>query len=194
MKIAVFLDRDGVLVEDRGVITDAASMRLISGVAAALMRLRVAGFLLILASNQTAVARGLVSEAELAAMNARLDELLRGAGGPPLDAHYVCPHHPEATLERYRVACECRKPRAGLLTQAAAEHGLDLARSFMVGDRITDVAAGAAAGCRTILVHSGRHTDPPIVTVDQLPSDLEPDHTAADLSGATDWILGAELS
>ena len=135
------------------------------------------------------VARGLISEQQLQEIHTILAQQLRAAGGPLLDAVYYCPHHPQATLEAYRVACECRKPRPGALLQAAREHHLDLAASFMVGDRITDVMAGAAAGCRTVLVRSPLTDAPSIVTVDPIDPGIQPDYACADLRSAAEWIL-----
>lgn len=189
LRAAVFLDRDGVLIEDTGFLADASQIRILEGVGPALWRLREAGFLLIVVTNQSAVARGLVSEPALEAIHAEMRRQIELAGGPPLDAIYYCPHHPEATLPEYRAACDCRKPGPGLLTQAASALDIDLERSFLLGDRMTDVAAGARAGCRTVLVQSPRTADPPIVTVEPLESGLAPDHTCADLPAAVDWIL-----
>lgn len=186
---AVFLDRDGVLIEDRELLVDASEMRLLDGVPAALCRLKLAGFRLIVVSNQAVVARGLLTEGQLQELHSVLGQRLTAAGGPSLDAVYYCPHHPQATLEAYRVECDCRKPRPGTLLQAAREHQLDLAASFMVGDRITDVMAGTAAGCRTVLVRSTRTDAPPIVTVDPIDSAIRPDYTCADLRSAAEWIL-----
>lgn len=190
MKAAVFLDRDGVLVEDIDLTADAERMRLIPGAADGMRALQRAGLHLVLVTNQTVVARGLATEKEVEGLHERLDSMLVAAGGPALDAAYFCPHHPEATLERYRAVCDCRKPRPGLLRRAASDHDLDLARSFLVGDRMTDIAAGAAAGCRTVLVESGRHEDPSIVTVEPLPDALRPDHVSPDLAAAAEWIVG----
>jgi D-glycero-D-manno-heptose 1,7-bisphosphate phosphatase len=186
---AIFLDRDGVLTQDLGLVTEPESLHVLPGVPEALSALRARGLRLICASNQAVVARGLISEDEVEAINGHLDELIVAAGGPALDAHYFCPHHPEAALSRYRVACDCRKPKPGLLHRAAREHGLDLAASFMVGDRLTDIAAGASAGCSTVLVHSGRHRDEPIVTVGPPPTAVKPGFVAAALPEAVGWIL-----
>lgn len=189
MNRAVFLDRDGVLVEDIDLLTRASDLRVLRGVPPALGRLRQAGFRLIVVSNQTVVARGLATEAEVREVNAALDQLLRNAGAPPLDGIYFCPHHPRATLPAYRMTCDCRKPRPGLILQAAREHGIDPASSFLVGDRLTDIAAGAHAGCRTVLVETGRHTQPPIETAEPLEPGLRPDFVCPDLGAAADWIL-----
>lgn len=188
----VLLDRDGVLIDDVDLLVDPEAMRVLAGVPEALRRLSAAAMRLVTVSNQTVVARGLATERDVEAINLRLDERLEAAGGPRLDGHYFCPHHPQATLEQYRMPCDCRKPGAGLLRLAAAENHLDLSSSYLVGDRPTDIAAGAAAGCSTILVRTGRHLDPLIETAESLPPDLRPDHVADDLSGAADWILSRE--
>jgi D-glycero-D-manno-heptose 1,7-bisphosphate phosphatase len=186
---AVFLDRDGVLIEDRILLVRPEEIHVLAGVPAALRALKQAGFLLIVVSNQAVVARGMISEAELELIHAEMQRLLEAAGAPRLDAVYSCPHHPEVTLREYRVACQCRKPRPGSLLRAAREHGLDLPSCFMVGDRMTDIAAGSRAGCRTVLVESPRHLDPPIVTVEPLDDSCRPDHRCPDLAAAAEWIL-----
>lgn len=186
---AVFLDRDGVLNEDVHLLRHSCDLRLLPGVPGALRRLSSAGFRLIVVSNQTVVARGLASEEEVRALHRALERRLRQAGGPPLDAFYFCPHHPNADEPSYRIVCECRKPRQGLLVRAAEEHHLDLGASYMVGDRITDVIAGARAGCRTIQVETGGHLAPPIETGLPLNQDVRPDHVCAGLPEAARWIL-----
>jgi D-glycero-D-manno-heptose 1,7-bisphosphate phosphatase len=187
---AVFLDRDGVLVEDVDLLVDAGQIRLLDSVAPSLAALHEAGFALVVVTNQSVVARGLVSEGELATLHDELSRRLRHAGGPALDAVYACPHHPNATLEEYRVDCACRKPRPGLLLQAEHDLDLSLEASVMVGDRLTDVAAGAVAGCATVLVRTGRHLDPPIESTLELGAGLVPDYECADLEAAVAWILG----
>jgi D-glycero-D-manno-heptose 1,7-bisphosphate phosphatase len=187
---AVFLDRDGVLVEDLGLLTRAEELRLLPGVASALERLKAGGFRLIVVSNQAVVARGMITEEDLAVIHGELERQLHAAGAPPLDGAYYCPHHPRATLPDYRIECDCRKPRPGALLRAAQEHHLDLAASFLVGDRTTDVAAGAAAGCRTVLVRSAATDAPSIVTVEPVDASIQPDYVCFDLNAAADWILG----
>jgi D-glycero-D-manno-heptose 1,7-bisphosphate phosphatase len=185
---AVFLDRDGVLIEDVELLTEASQIRLLPGVAQALAALKEAGFLLPVVSNQPVVARGLLDESEVAALQQEVASRLILEGAPALDGFYFCPHHPQATLPAYRLTCECRKPRPGLLLRAAANHGIDLAASFMVGDRPTDLIAGARAGCRTIWVETGKHLAPPIQTAEPLPPP-RPDHVCAGLPEAARWIL-----
>lgn len=187
---AVFLDRDGVLVEDVGYVTRPEQLRILRGVPAALTRLKAGGFHLFMATNQAVVARGMVTETELAEIHAELSRRIRESGGPVLDALYACPHHPNANLPAYRLECDCRKPKSGLLHRGAAEFAVDLGRSFMVGDRPTDIAAGAGAGCRTILVRTGQHDAPLIQTSEAWDLTLQPSHTCADLPAAADWILG----
>ncbi len=186
---AVFLDRDGVIIEDVDWLIQPGQIRVLPGVPQALRRLARAGFRLIVATNQPVVARGLATEAQLETLHAAMAAQLTAAGAPPLDRFYFCPHHPNATLPAYRVICDCRKPRPGLLLRAARDFRLDLPASFMIGDRPTDIAAGAAAGCRTILVQTGKHLQPPIQTADPMDPSLKPDWTCADLSAAAEWIL-----
>lgn len=189
MRPAVFLDRDGVLVADDGLLVDAARFRVLPGVPAAMNDLHAAGFTLVMVTNQPVVARGMIDEAGLARVHAHLIELLVSAGAPRLAHLYYCPHHPKGEVAAYRIECTCRKPFPGMLTRAAADLGLDLARSVMVGDRISDVAAGAAAGCRTVQVETGKHDEPSITSAAMIPADLTADHRCADLSAATRWIL-----
>jgi D-glycero-D-manno-heptose 1,7-bisphosphate phosphatase len=189
MNRAVFLDRDGVLVEDVHLLQAADQLRLLPGVSAALLALDRAGLRLVVVTNQTVVARGLIGEGAVEAIHGELNRLLLAAGAPPIASFYYCPHHPRATLPAYRMECDCRKPRPGMLVRAARDHGLDLGASFMVGDRPTDIMAGALAGCRTVLVQSGRHADPLIEMPDGMEVTVEPDGTCADLEAAARWIL-----
>lgn len=186
---AVFLDRDGVLIEDNGLLIRAEEIRLFDDAPSALALFKSTGFLLIVVTNQTVVSRGLASEEEVAELNRAVRDSIVKAGGPLLDAFYVCPHHPNATLERYRKLCDCRKPRPGMLFQAAREWDIDLGSSFMIGDRITDIAAGASAGCRTILLRTGAHLVPPIETVEPLDPELAPNFACDTLTEAAEWIL-----
>ena len=189
MSRAIFLDRDGVLIEDVHLLTRPEQVVIPSGVPGALRALGEAGFKLIVVSNQPVVARGLASEPEVRAVNAHMESLLQSAGAPPLDGVYFCPHHPKATLPAYRLDCDCRKPKPGLFQRAATELKLDLRASFVVGDRITDIIAGARAGCRTVLVQTGKHAEKPIETSEPLDPTIQPEHTSADLAAAVEWIL-----
>jgi D-glycero-D-manno-heptose 1,7-bisphosphate phosphatase len=183
---AIFLDRDGVIVEDVDAVLRADQLILTPGAAEAVKRASASGRAVVVVTNQPVVARGLVDEDGVRAVHDALDAMLR-ARGARVDAFYFCPHHPRATIERYRVACDCRKPRPGLLTRAASELALDLGASVMVGDRLSDVTAGARAGCKTVLVTSGKHLEAPIESPD--PSDATPDFVATDITAAMDWAL-----
>ncbi len=189
---AVFLDRDGVLIEDVDLLVSPAQVRLINGAAEAVKVLRGSGRLVVVVSNQTVVARGLVTEEDVQAVHDHIQRLLLTEGGETVDAFYFCPHHPNATLPQYRVACDCRKPRPGLLLQAAAERGIDLSRSWMIGDRITDIIAGRNAGCRAILVHSGRHLNVPIESPDPIDVVTRPDLVCRDMLEAAPMIVGED--
>ena len=189
MKPAVFLDRDGVLIEDTDLLTSSEGIRILDGVPGALERLRASGFQLIVVSNQAVVARGFATEPEVELINQRIGEMIVKAGGPRIDAFYFCPHHPKATLPAYRKVCDCRKPEPGMLLRAAREHEIDLKRSFMAGDRITDIIAGAKAGARTVLIQTGQHTASPIETAEPLDRSIKPDHVCSSLAEASAWIL-----
>ena len=162
---AVFIDRDGVINE---LVPDAVSgrpesplhvsdVRLIAGVGEALRMLASDGRLLVGVSNQPAAAKGTVSVAELGAVQTEVESLL-AAEGVHFDAFKLCMHHPDGVIPELSGVCECRKPAPGMLLEAAAELDIDLTRSWMVGDTDADMAAGAAAGCRTVLVgEAGTH-------------------------------------
>jgi D-glycero-D-manno-heptose 1,7-bisphosphate phosphatase len=186
---AIFLDRDGVLIEDTHLLTRPEQVVVLPGVPRALRTLAQASFKLVVVSNQPVVALGLVSEQDVRVVHEHMASLLRSAGSPPFDGIYFCPHHPNATLVSYRVDCDCRKPKPGMLLQAAKELGIDLRASFTVGDRITDIIAGAKAGCRTVLVQTGKHLEKPIETSEPLDTTIQPDHVCASLMAAAEWIL-----
>jgi len=189
MNKAVFLDRDGVVVKDIDLLTDIKQIIIPSDVPNALLKLKEAGFKLIIVSNQAVVARGLISEKNVENINSEIERQIVELGGPKFDAVYFCPHHPNATLSEYRVECECRKPRTGMLTQAAKEHNIDFTNSFMIGDRITDIIAGKNAGCETILLETGMHREKTIVTVDEIDGNIQPDFKCENLLTAAEWIL-----
>jgi D-glycero-D-manno-heptose 1,7-bisphosphate phosphatase len=151
---AIFLDRDGVVIEDAHYLASPEQVRLVHGSADAIAALNRAGWPVVVVTNQAGVARGLFTELAVEAVHAHLSEQLASYGAR-VEAYYYCPHHPAGEVEAYRVACECRKPKAGMLLRAADELGLDLERSWMVGDRESDLEAGAAVGARTILVRTG---------------------------------------
>jgi D-glycero-D-manno-heptose 1,7-bisphosphate phosphatase len=154
LRPALFLDRDGVLNVEVEYLHDPAALVLEPGAAAAVAAVNRLGLPVVVVSNQAGIGRGLYDEAAYHAVQRRLVELL-AAEGARIDADYHCPHHPVHGLGPYRAACECRKPRPGMLLQAARDLGLDLRRSVLVGDKLSDLAAGRAAGCVAVLVRTG---------------------------------------
>jgi histidinol-phosphate phosphatase family protein len=155
---AIFLDKDGTLIEDVPYNVDPARIRLAPGVAEGLPRLHEAGFRLFVISNQSGIARGLFAEEVLAAVRDRLRQLLADLG-VPMDGFFYCPHHPGGIVPRYAVVCKCRKPEPGLILSAARGHGIALEYSWFVGDILDDVEAGRRAGCRTALIDNGNETE-----------------------------------
>lgn len=152
---AVFLDRDGVLIVEAEYLSEVAQVRLVPGAAAAVRRLNDAGRPVVVVTNQSGVARGFFPEARVGVVHAHIAELLHAEAGARIDRFDYSPFHPTEGVGEYRRETDCRKPKAGMLLRSAAALGLDLGRSWMVGDRRTDLEAGAAAGCRTILVRTG---------------------------------------
>src|SRR5688500_3115772 len=142
---AVFLERDGTLIEDTGYIRDPLAVRLFPDVAEGLATLRAHGFKTVIVTNQSGIGRGYFTEADYRAVHGRLVELLAPGA---IDAVYFCAEHPDTASER-------RKPGPGMLLEAAADLSLDLSRSWMIGDRVGDIEAGRRAGCRTILLRTG---------------------------------------
>jgi D-glycero-D-manno-heptose 1,7-bisphosphate phosphatase len=189
---AVFLDRDGVLIEDVDLLTVPTQIHILKGVPKALLNLKKSGFKFIIISNQPVVARGMINEEEVNKLQKEINRQLIEAGAPVIDAFYFCPHHPKAALPEYRINCECRKPKPGLIFNAARDHDINLSLSFMIGDRITDIIAGFRAGCRTIQVQTGKHLAPPINTSEPIDITIKPDHISPDLPAAAHWILEAE--
>ena len=185
---AVFLDRDGVLNElvlhpELGIIDsplNESEVKIVRGASVALRKLKSAGFLLVVVSNQPIIAKGKVSEE----LFNKIDQAFRLGLGVPLDGVYYCLHHPNAQLEKYKQVCECRKPKPGLILKAAAELGIDLSHSFFVGDALTDMQAARSAGCTPILLGSVKTDWAPYVNEGNKPA-----AQANDWSGVTDIIL-----
>ncbi len=151
-----FIDRDGVIIEERGYAYRIEDFAPLPGAIAALRELQSAGYRLVVITNQSGIARGLYSEADYQSFSAHMEEQLR-VQGVRLDAVEHCPHLPDAPVARYRLECECRKPRPGMLRRAASRLGIEMPGSVLVGDRRSDIEAGRAAGVgRCFLVRSGQ--------------------------------------
>lgn len=151
-KPAVFLDRDGVLTEERSYVTEQKDLHVFSYTKQCIQEIKNKGYYAIVITNQSAVARGLLAEETLQEMNEYL------LGEIKVDAIYYCPHHPEGIIARYARDCQCRKPEIGLLLKAAEEFDIDMMQSYMIGDRADDVLTGQKAGLKTILLESGYGT------------------------------------
>ena len=149
MRAAVFLDRDGTVIDEVGHLGEPERVVILPGVSEALRRLADAGFALVMITNQAGVARGYFTKGQVEAVNAHTADLL-SAEGVKLDGWYYCPHHPDFTGP-----CDCRKPEPGMLRTAARDLELDLERSWMVGDHPSDAAAGQAAGAKPVMVRTG---------------------------------------
>jgi D-glycero-D-manno-heptose 1,7-bisphosphate phosphatase len=181
---AVFLDRDGTLIEEKGYLDRLDLLEMFPWTADALRLLKRAGFATVMVTNQSAIARGIIDEAFLDLVHREMRRRVARGGGA-LDACYYCPHLPDAPDERYREACRCRKPGPGMIERACRDLDLDPARSWMVGDRWIDVACGRGAGTRTVLVRTGHGAH----EAETPPADARADAILNNLMEAVGWIL-----
>ena len=178
---AIFLDRDGTIIEDPGYINHPDQVKLLEGVPEALQELIAIGYKLVVVSNQSAVTRGIVTEKVLGEIHDRLNQLL-GEKGIRLDGIYYCPYHPDGAIPKYRKESNLRKPNPGMLLTAAEQMHIELNQSWMIGNRDRDIEAGTRAGCKTILInhpsHNKQHT----------PGESNPDYKAVNLREAVNII------
>lgn len=184
--IAVFLDRDGTLNEERGYLNHVDRMELIDGAADAVALLRSHGLRTIVVTNQAGVARGYYPEKQILLLHEKLQRLLQ-EGGAELDAIYYCPHHPDVGEPPYRQDCDCRKPKLGMIHAAEKDLNVDAKRSYMVGDKLSDVEFGKRAGCTSIMVLTGYGKGDLEYNRDKY--DGNPDYIAEDLLDAAKWIV-----
>lgn len=185
-KPAVFLDRDGTINEQMGYINHICRFQLLPGAAEAIKMLNDADIPVVVISNQSGLARGYFPEELLDAVHDKMNGLLAEKGAH-VDGIYYCPHHPEAKEERFRAACNCRKPKPGLVLRAAEEMHLDPEQSFVVGDRWSDIKTAANCGATSILVRTGYgRGDEEYIGPQQ---DIQPDYKAEGLMEAVQWIL-----
>lgn len=178
MSRAVFLDRDGVIIREVNYLRRLEQIKVLRGSPEAIRRLREAGYKIIVVTNQSGVARGYLTRSALSAIHRELKRRL-GLSGARLDALYFCPHHPQAGA---RKLCSCRKPGIGMLKAARSRFGIDMKKSYLVGDSLRDVQTARNAGCRAVLVrtgHGGRDGG----------FKVRPDRVCRNLAKAADWIL-----
>lgn len=178
-RTAAFLDRDGTIIVDRDYPGDPDAVELIPGAAESIRRLRASGILTLMVTNQSGIGRGLITEEDYRAVQARMEVLLRESGAT-LDGVYYCPHAPDRVP-----ACECRKPGTGLYLQAAEEHGVDLSASYYIGDRMRDVLPGSGFGGRGFFI---RGTE--VVHEGDLPPGVQ---TVGSLAEATELLLSGRV-
>lgn len=191
MNKAVFIDRDGAILDDPlGAIYKKEHVAILPGVIQALEKLRSKNYFLLVVSNQSVIADGLITYEGVLELHKFINSLLQ----EKIDRFYFCPHHPRVRddvpdwAKKYRIDCTCRKPAPGLLTQAAREFSIDLQSSWLIGDMISDIAAGAAAGCKTILVQS-IHSKKIITTSKPFDTKIKADFGAKDLCEAAEIIV-----
>ena len=184
MRPAVFLDRDGTIIEERGYLDRLDLLELYSFTADAIRLLNRAGYATVVVTNQGGIGRGIIDEPFLDQVHRTIDARL-AAGNARLDGYYFCPHHPDAVVPRFRVTCTCRKPASGMIENACRELSLDPKRSIMVGDRRRDIVAGSNAGTRTVLVRTGHGAHEEAMPA----GSARPDAILNNLMEAVGWIL-----
>ncbi|MCX8044086.1 MAG: HAD family hydrolase [Desulfobacterota bacterium] len=188
MRCAVFLDRDGTLNIEKGYIRNVADVELIPGAARAVRALNDAGILCIITSNQTGAARGYYPISHIHALNHRVVELLMQEAGARIDAVYFCPHYEGGIVPELSCSCVCRKPAPGMIHQAIRDFpDIDLKKSFVVGDKATDIAFARNAGCKGILVTTGYGQD--VLSGRYQTLDVAPDAVCSDITAASTYIL-----
>jgi len=188
---AVFIDRDGTLTDEVGYVNHPSRLRLLPRAAEAIRRLNAAGVAAVVVTNQAGIARGYFSEKLLDEVHDVLRAQLAAAGAR-LDGLYACVHHPSEGEPPYRARCDCRKPQPGLLVRAAAELGLDLTRSTMVGDKASDLVPARTVGAGAVLVLTGYGRGEWEYRRERFEAD--PDHVAGDLLDAVEWTLARRVT
>jgi D-glycero-D-manno-heptose 1,7-bisphosphate phosphatase len=185
---AVFLDRDGTLIEEVGYLDRPERVTLYPFATDAVRALNRAGIRVVMVTNQSGVARGFFSESVVQEVHAHIAHLL-ARGGAHIDAYYYCPHHPDGRVAAYAIRCECRKPGRALVDRAVAEMGVDPLRSFAVGDRWVDIGLARTFGGKGVLVRTGYGAGE-----ERRPTDLAADAVVDNLAGAASWILRQGLT
>ncbi len=185
MEKAVFLDRDGTIIEDVGYVHEEDKIKFLPGVSEAIKLLNKSGFKVIIITNQAGVARGYFTEEAVKEINKYIQESLAKEGAL-IDMIYYCPHHVQGIIEEYKKECNCRKPNPGMIEEAVRDFGIDLKKSFVIGDKASDIEAGHRVGCKTIFLAGNNTLDcEGEITV-------KSDYVAPDLYEAVKWLM--ELS
>lgn len=186
---AVFIDRDGVINKEVEHLRDASQLVLLPNVGKAIKRINSLNIPVIIVTNQSAVARGFITEDQLHIIHKSLLELLATTGAV-IDRIYYCPHHPEIGSPYYKMQCTCRKPNHGMLLKAAKEFNIKLNNSILIGDSISDMKAAWSAGCKSILVSTGHGQKTKLLLEHE---ENTPDYIANDLSDAIDWFIATQV-
>lgn len=181
---AVFVDRDGTMIEDVGYLDRLERLKLFPYTIDAVRLFNRAGYKVVVVTSQNGVAQGMLTEEFLTEAHAHVSQLCEAAGGK-IEGYYYCPHSTHAAVERYRTDCECRKPKPGMILAAARDHALDLSRSFVIGDRWRDIEMGLNAGTRALLVETGYGRTEAV----RRPANIPPVPIVATLIEAASWIL-----
>jgi D-glycero-D-manno-heptose 1,7-bisphosphate phosphatase len=184
VKPAVFLDRDGTMIHEVGYLHRVEDIAFFPWTVDAIRALDAAGFTVVVTTQQSGIARGIFSEAQLDAIHQAMKSVL-DAGRAPVRAYYYCPHHPEGRIGAFTRVCDCRKPAGGMVTRASRDLDLDPTRSFVVGDSWVDVGLARSTGARGVLVRTGAGA---VAEANPLP-DLRPDAIVDNLAAAASWIL-----
>jgi len=185
---AVFLDRDGTIIREAEYLSDPEKVELLDGSVTGIRQLHDAGYLVVVTSNQSGVARGYFDETAVRRVNAQMQKLLQ-VQAAQVDAVYFCPHYPQGTVPEYSRACDCRKPAPGMLQTAARELGIDLKQSWVIGDKQADIEFGLQQGLGTILVLTGYGEES---RRRGFPPGVEPDYIASNLADAAQFILSTK--
>jgi histidinol-phosphate phosphatase family protein len=188
---AIFLDRDGTLIEEVGYLQRLEDIQIYPEAFEAVEKINQSGARAIVITNQSAIARGLIREEDLEQVHRFIADAF-GQKGARIDAFYHCPHHPTEGTGAYTRACDCRKPLPGLLLRAAQDLQLDLGASHMIGDKLRDIEAGHQAGCRSILVKTGYGQEESSNSSSNDPLQ-RPDHVSVNVLEAVNWILEQDL-
>lgn len=186
---AIFIDRDGTVIEERHLLHKCRDVKLLDGAAKVIKKIKFNDYKIIIITNQSVISRGICSENKLTEIHQHLKELLVEKANVHLDSIYYCPHHPEADVKKYRRNCICRKPRPGMLLEAQKKFNLRLKQCYMIGDRITDVIAGHAAGCKTILFGNNPNAFEYNISPDKFDKKIEPNFLCKDWATVERIIL-----